>query len=46
MVDGKCLINYPRNFIETTVAVSHGYPQYRRRNDGKHVIGNGVALDN
>ena len=46
MVHGKCSKNYLKDFIETTIAASDGYPQYRRRNDGKHVICNGVALDN
>ena len=46
MVDGNCSKNYPKDFIETTTAASDGYPQYRRRNDDKHLIHNGVAIDN
>ena len=46
MVDGKCSKNFPKDFIESTVADSDGYPQYRRRNDGRHVVCRGVTLDN
>ena len=43
---GACKENYPRPFqIETTLN-EDGFPQYRRRNDGKTVLVRGVDLDN
>ena len=45
MEDGKCTKKFPKDFTNVTME-SDGYPQYRRRNDGKHVIKNGVPLDN
>ena len=46
MVDGMCSKKFPKDFAEQTFADSDGYPQYRRRNDGKFIEKNGVSLDN
>ncbi len=35
MEGGKCSKDYPKEFIEETIAVVGGYPQYRRRDDKK-----------
>ena len=45
MEDGKCIKRFPKEFVEKTFA-GEGYPNYRRRNDGKYVTKNGVPLDN
>ena len=45
MEDGKCTKQFPKDFVEKTFA-GDGYPHYRRRNDGKSVIKNGIPLDN
>ena len=46
MVDGKCSKRFPKTFVEKTFANTDGYPEYRRRNDGKYVVKNDVQLDN
>ncbi|KAL6530588.1 hypothetical protein OROMI_028477 [Orobanche minor] len=46
MVDGKCTKYFPKNFIEQTTIDEEGYPTYRRRDDGRFVLKNGVPLDN
>ena len=45
MEDGKCIKKFPKYFPEVTMECD-GYPQYRKRNDGKYVTKNGVPLDN
>ena len=45
MEDGKCTKKFPKDFTDVTME-SDGYPQYRRRNDGKYVMKNGVPLNN
>ena len=46
MEDGICSKDFPKNFVcETQVSLS-GYPQYRRRNDGRFVMRKGKSLDN
>lgn len=37
MVDGVCSKNYPKDFNECTLENEDGYPEYRRRDDGKTV---------
>ena len=46
IVDGRCSKQFPKQFVEQTFAGSDGYPHYRRRDDGKYVLENGVKLDN
>ena len=45
MEDSKCTKRFPKDFVEKTFA-SDGYPHYRRRNNGKCVVKNGIPLDN
>ena len=45
MEGGKCTKKFPKDFTEVTMECD-GYPQYRRRDDGKYVMKNGVPLDN
>ena len=45
MEDGKCTKKFPKDFTEVTMECD-GYPQYRRRDDGKYIMKNGVPLDN
>ena len=45
MEDGKCTKKFPKDFTKVTMECD-GYPQYRRRDDGKYVMKNGVPLDN
>ena len=45
MIDGTCSKRFPKEFVETTFTGTDGYPHYRRRNDGKHIIKNGIHLD-
>ena len=45
MEDGKCTKQFPKDFVDKTFT-GDGYPYYRRRNDGKIVMKNGVPLDN
>ena len=43
---GVCTDNYPRMFQDETTLNNDGFPQYRRRDDGKSVTVRGVELDN
>ena len=45
MEDGKCTKQFPKEFVESTY-IGDGYPHYRRRQNGKQVMKNGVPLDN
>ena len=45
MHGGWQMYKFPKDFTEVTVEYD-GYPQYKRRNDGKYVTKNGVPLDN
>jgi hypothetical protein len=46
MKDDKCSKNFPKSFQEETIVDDFGFTIYRRREDGWHVIKNGVRLDN
>jgi len=46
MKDDKCSKNFPKSFQEETIVDDFGFTIYRRREDGRHVIMNGVILDN
>ena len=46
MENGKCTKHYPKQFRSETTVNEDGFPRYRRRNDGKIAIKNGVQLDN
>ena len=43
---GVCSKSFPKEFSETTKLCVDGYPQYRRRNDGRTVQIRGCTLDN
>ena len=46
MKDNKCSKNFPKSFQDETITDDFGFTIYRRRNDGRHVVKNGVKLDN
>ena len=46
MDNGVCTKNYPKEFSSDTVLSVNGYPQYRRRNNGRSILIRGVHLDN
>ncbi|XP_052889380.1 uncharacterized protein LOC128297726 [Anopheles moucheti] len=46
MKDGKCSKGYPKHFCDRTRSMDNGYPQYRRRNNGRTVTVQVVVLDN
>jgi hypothetical protein len=46
MKDGQCSKHYPKPFQPSTVLTEDGYPTYRRRNNGRTIVKNGVTIDN
>jgi hypothetical protein len=46
MEDGKCSKNFPKNFQAETEMDVNGYPLYKRTDNGRFVMKNGVPLDN
>ncbi|KAI9072006.1 hypothetical protein K1719_046039 [Acacia pycnantha] len=46
MKDDKCSKYFPKKFCARTMLDEHGYPTYRRRDDGRMVSRKGVQLDN
>ena len=46
MKDGPCTKRYPKTFNDSTTMDKNGYPDYRRRDDGKFLIKGGVRVDN
>ena len=46
MVDGKCTKHFPKKFIQHSSVDSEGYPVYKRRDNGIHVVKNGHKLHN
>ena len=46
MKDNKCSKNFPKSFQDETITDDFGFTIYKRRNDGRHVVKNGVKLDN
>ena len=46
MVNDKCTKHFPKKFYEETTIDEEGFPIYRRRNDGKIIVKNGIILDN
>lgn len=46
MKNGRCSKNYPKNFQEETSFDENGFVLYRRRNNGRFVLKNKIALDN
>jgi hypothetical protein len=46
MKDDRCSKNFPKSFQDETIVNEFGFTIYKRRNDGRHVLKNGVKLDN
>ncbi|PIA60444.1 hypothetical protein AQUCO_00300153v1 [Aquilegia coerulea] len=46
MEKGKCSKHYPKQFSDDTVKDAEGFYTYRRRNNGRTGIKNGVVVDN
>ena len=46
MKNDKCCKNFPKPFQDETILDGFGFTIYRRRPDGRHVLKNGVRLDN
>ncbi|XP_056698595.1 uncharacterized protein [Spinacia oleracea] len=46
MHDGRCTKYYPKDFNDDTIIGEDGYPQYRRRNNGRVAQKNGHTIDN
>ncbi|XP_073022293.1 uncharacterized protein [Primulina eburnea] len=46
MSNGRCTKHFPKKFIEVTSIDEDGHPSYRRKDNGRTVIKNGVNLDN
>ncbi len=53
MKDGQCTKRFPKEFTPETVDNNDGYPAYRRRDNGRHLIvecpkhsGRQVRVDN
>ncbi|XP_038698800.1 uncharacterized protein LOC119996288 [Tripterygium wilfordii] len=44
--NGKCSKHFPRRYCNETIVGEDGFAIYRRRNDGKTVMKQGVPLDN
>ncbi|XP_039683008.1 uncharacterized protein [Medicago truncatula] len=42
----RCTKFYPKKFQESSIVDHEGYPVYRRRDNGSHILKNGIALDN
>ena len=46
MKKDRCSKYYPKKFQATTVVDHEGYPVYRRRDNGREILKNGITLDN
>ncbi|XP_003740984.1 uncharacterized protein LOC100902978 [Galendromus occidentalis] len=46
MINGQCSKSFPKNFRDETSLSAEGYPEYRRRQNGRRIICQGVHLDN
>ena len=46
MKDNKCSKNFPKSFQDETIIDDFGFTIYRRRDDGRNIMKNGVKLDN
>lgn len=44
--DRRCTKYFPKTFVDVTSVDKDGYPVYRRRNNDRVIIKNGVSLDN
>jgi hypothetical protein len=46
MKDNKCSKNFPKQFQDETIVDDFGFTIYKRRDDGRYIIKNGIKLDN
>ncbi|XP_019149758.1 PREDICTED: uncharacterized protein LOC109146546 [Ipomoea nil] len=46
MANGKCTKTFPKKFVNCSTVDEDGYPIYRRRDNGRFVMRNGIQLDN
>ncbi|XP_019185982.1 PREDICTED: uncharacterized protein LOC109180727 [Ipomoea nil] len=46
MAKGKCTKHFPKKFVNVSNFDDDGYPIYRRRDNGRSVVRNGINLDN
>jgi hypothetical protein len=46
MKDNKCSKNFPKQFQDETIVDDFGFTIYKRRDDGRCVVKNGIKLDN
>ncbi|KAL5146616.1 hypothetical protein HKD37_06G016425 [Glycine soja] len=46
MANGKCIRCFPKKFHGAKIVDQDGFPVYRRRNDGRTVMKNGIELNN
>ena len=46
MDEGKCTKHFPKKFVDRTTIGEDGFPQYRRRANGRTITKSGVKLDN
>ncbi len=46
MLNGKCSKNFPKAFAVKTYAGNDSYPVYQWWDNGRHIVKNGVRLDN
>ena len=44
--DGPCKKGFPKSFVEATQSGADAYTLYRRRDNGRHFLKQGVRLDN
>lgn len=46
MKKGSCSKHFPKSFQDETMLDKFGFTVYKRRNDGRYVVKNGLKLDN
>ncbi|XP_047953329.1 uncharacterized protein LOC125199313, partial [Salvia hispanica] len=46
MSNGRCSKHFPKRFLDVTTFDEEGYPAYRRRDNGRVIMKNGIPLDN
>ncbi|KAH7544828.1 hypothetical protein FEM48_Zijuj01G0027600 [Ziziphus jujuba var. spinosa] len=46
ILDGRCTKYFPKRYVDCTTIDEDGYPIYRRRDNGRKIEKNGIALDN
>ncbi|XP_070037708.1 uncharacterized protein [Nicotiana tomentosiformis] len=46
MQNGRCTKHFPKRFVDATTVDEEGYPVYRRRDNGRTIMKNGIDLDN